>query len=75
MWRDGPRQVRKIVENDRDDFSNSKKIRSWETIERTEHPRCVKSGLATTDATAPAASRCSPQSAAPREGVMEFAPM
>jgi hypothetical protein len=28
--RHGPRQVRKIFENDRDDFSNSKKIHSWE---------------------------------------------
>jgi hypothetical protein len=73
--RHGPRQVRKIFENDRDDFSNSKKIHSWETSETTERPRCVESGLATTDATAPAASRYSPQSAAPREGVMEFAAM
>jgi hypothetical protein len=46
-----------------------------ETSETTERPRCVESGLDMTDATAPAASRRSPQSAAPREGVMEFAAM
>jgi hypothetical protein len=45
------------------------------TSETTEIPHCLESRLGITDAIAPAASRCSPRSAAPREGVMEFAGM
>jgi hypothetical protein len=64
-----------MFENDRDDFSNSKKIHSWQTSERTERPRCLETELAITDVIAPATSQYSPQSSAPREGVMEFAAM
>jgi hypothetical protein len=43
--------------------------------ETTECPHCLENGLAITDIIASATSRYSPQSAAPREGVMEFAAM
>jgi hypothetical protein len=46
-----------------------------ETSETTECPHRLESRLAITDVTASATSRYSPQSAAPREGVMEFAAM
>jgi hypothetical protein len=46
-----------------------------ETSETAECPHCLESGLTITDVIAPATSRYSPQSAAPREGVMEFAAM
>jgi hypothetical protein len=53
----------------------SQKNSFGETSETPESPHCLESGLAITDVIAPATSRYSPQSAAPREGVMEFAAM